>query len=185
MKICIFCSAGSGLPQAYHNAAAETGTLLARRGHSLVYGGCDHGLMGDIARAAARGGAAVEGIIPNAFRGDGDRSPYCTQVTYTESMRARKALMQERAEAFLVLPGGIGTLDELFDTTVLQTLGQLNKPLVLLNTEGCYDLLAALLDQMVQQNLLTTKNREFYRFIDTPAGCLDYLERCKGERDVL
>ena len=128
MTICVFCSSIDDLAPVYQQAAAQTGKALGKRGMTLLYGGRGAGLMGILAENAGRSGAQVVGVVPELFRGDGFLSPFCTEVLYTDTMASRKSVMQQRSDAFLVLPGGIGTMDELFDTSVLISLGQLTKP---------------------------------------------------------
>lgn len=175
MVICVFCSATSDLAPAYQQAALQTGKALAERGMGLVYGGRSAGLMGLLAEGAGKGGAEIEGIVPECFRGDDFLSSYCTKVTYTDTMAQRKAVMQQHSDAFLILPGGIGTMDELFDTSVLISLGQLQKPLAILNVNGCYDLLEQLLDEMTRQGFLSKEKRAIYHFVSTPEQALDYF----------
>lgn len=176
MTVCVFCSALDDLAPAFQQAAAHTGEMLAARGHRLLYGGRGAGLMGILAQGAGQGGAEVEGIVPECFRGDDFLSPYCTAVTYTATMAERKTVMQQHSDAFLILPGGIGTMDELFDTSVLIGLGQLKKPLAILNVNSCYDALRQLLDDMVQQGFLSEEKRRIYHFVSSPEQALDHFE---------
>lgn len=176
MTICVFCSSIDDLAPVYQQAAAQTGKALGKRGMTLLYGGRSAGLMGILAENAGRSGTQVVGVVPELFRGDGFLSPFCTEVLYTDTMASRKSVMQQRSDAFLVLPGGIGTMDELFDTSVLISLGQLTKPLAILNVNGCYDALEALLNEFVRNGFLSEEKRSLYHFVSTPEQALDYFE---------
>lgn len=176
MTICVFCSASDGLAPVYQQAAADTGKAIALHGHKLLYGGRSAGLMGLLAEAAGQNGGKVMGVVPECFRSEGFLSPYCTEVLYTGTMAERKTAMQQHSDAFLVLPGGIGTLDELFDTSVLISLGQLAKPLAILNVNGCFDALQQLLDTMTAEGFLAADKRSLYHFVSSPAEALDCLE---------
>ena len=154
MKICVFGASGSELRQDYFDAAAALGRALALQGHSLVFGAGDSGLMGACARAAAGEGAEIIGVAPRFFDEPGVLYPHCTRLILTETMRERKALMEELGEAFLVMPGGIGTLEEFFEVLTLRQLGRHDKPIALLNTCGCYDALYALLEELARERFL-------------------------------
>lgn len=141
--ICLYCgSRTGGLPE-YAAAAAEFGTGVAERGWTLVYGGGGVGLMGIAARAALAAGGRVVGIIPQALLEREQGLDEVHELIVTESLRERKALMFERSDAFVALPGGFGTLEELVETLTLRQLRYHNRPIWLLNTAGFYDRLLA------------------------------------------
>ncbi len=154
MKICVFGASGKELDQEYFDAAEELGRLLGEGGHTLVFGAGDSGLMGSCARGAAAAGAEIIGIAPRFFDEPGVLYPHCSHLVLTETMRERKALMEDEGEAFIVLPGGIGTLEEFFEVLTLRQLGRLDKPIVLLNTRGYFDLLRALLEKGAAEGFL-------------------------------
>lgn len=172
----VFCSAIDDLDSVYQQAARDTGRLLGEHGHRLLYGGGHTGLMGILAQNACEKGSCVTGVVPDHFRTEGYLSNSCSQVIYTHTMAERKAAMQRLSDAFLILPGGIGTLDELFDTSVLIGLDLLDKPLAILNINGCYNALRLLLDTMVAQGFLSSQKRSIYRFFAEPEDALYYLE---------
>ena len=145
MKICVYCSSAQNLDPALYEAGEAFGRALARRGHTLVYGGYNAGLMGAVARGAAQGGAPVVAVVPAIFDREGFVPEGCTQVIHVGTMSQRKARMEEEADAFAVLPGGIGTFDEFFETLVLKSLGQLPKPLAVYDLLGGCAPLRALL----------------------------------------
>ena len=147
MKLCIYGASGERLDARYFEAARDFGRLLGQHGHSLIFGGGAHGLMGACAEGAAETGAEIIGVAPRFFDEPGVLFPRCTRFVWTDTMRERKAIMEEESEAFLVLPGGIGTLEEFFETLTLKQLGLHGKPIALLNTLGYYDALRQLLEQ--------------------------------------
>ena len=114
MVICIYGASSDQIDPAYLRAGEELGLAMARRGHSLVFGGGGHGLMGAVARGMTQGGGSITGVAPRFFNVDGSLYDGCTEFLYTDTMRERKALMEERADAFVMTPGGIGTYEEFF-----------------------------------------------------------------------
>ncbi len=154
MKICVFGASGHELKQPYFDAAAELGRALGLGGHTLVFGAGDRGLMGACARGAAETGAEIIGVAPRFFDEPGILFQSCTRLILTETMRERKALMEELGEAFIVMPGGIGTLEEFFEVLTLKQLGRHDKPIALLNTCGCYDALRTLLEQAARERFM-------------------------------
>ncbi|MGN0706518.1 MAG: TIGR00730 family Rossman fold protein [Faecalibacterium sp.] len=177
MKICVYCSSAQGLDPEFYTAGEAFGRELARRGHTLVYGGYGEGVMGAVARGAAEGGAPVTAVVPAIFDREGFTAPGCTEVIHVRSMSQRKARMEAEADAFAVLPGGIGTLDEFFEVLVLKSLGQLQKPLGIYNVKGCYDSLAALLEQGCAQGMIRPANRALAPLFTDGCALLDALER--------
>lgn len=177
MNICVYCSSAEGLAPEFYAAAEAFGRSLARRGHTLVYGGYNKGIMGAVARGAAAGGAPIVAVIPAIFDHEGFTPPGCTKVLHVGTMSERKAAMEAEADAFAVLPGGIGTFDEFFEALVLKSLGQLEKPIAVYNQNGCYDLLAVFLEQNVQQGFLSRTNQQLAPFFTDGEALLDALER--------
>ncbi|MBO0700644.1 MAG: TIGR00730 family Rossman fold protein [Zavarzinella sp.] len=172
-RVCVFCGSSPGARAEYKHAAAETGDLLARRGLGLVYGGGHVGLMGVLADAAMRAGGEVIGVITQAL---GDREVAHTSLTelhVVRTMHERKAQMAALSEAFLVLPGGIGTLEEFFEVWTWGQLGEHTKPVGIINTAGYYDGLIRFLDQAVAERFLKPRHREMLIVGDTPAAVLD------------
>ena len=177
MKICVYCSSAQGLDPAFYAAGEAFGRELARRGHTLVYGGYGEGVMGAVARGAAAGGAPIIAVVPAIFDREGFTAPGCTRVIHVDSMSRRKACMEAEADGFAVLPGGIGTLDEFFEVLVLKSLGQLQKPLAILNVKGCYDPLAALLEQGCAQGIIRPENCALAPVFTDGCALLDALEQ--------
>ena len=139
LSVCVFCASSSGLPEVYRRGARELGAELARRGHRLVYGGGDVGLMGELARAAHRQGGRIVGVIPRALVERELAYGPADELLVTETLRERKAEMDARADAFVALPGGFGTLEELLEVITLRQLRLHRRPVVLLNLNGYWD----------------------------------------------
>ena len=174
MKICIYGASSNRLEPRYYEDARRFGTLLAEGGHSLIFGGGAGGLMGACAEGAS--GAEIIGVAPRFFDEPGILYPGCTRMIYTETMRERKAIMEEEAEAFVVLPGGIGTFEEFFETLTLKQLGRHGKPIALLNTLGCYDAMQELLRRSAETGFMSANCLKLYALCDSPAAALDYVE---------
>lgn len=182
MKIAVYCSSAEGLAAEYYTAAEQFGRLLASHGHSLVYGGYGKGVMAAVAAGVHAGGGAVTGVVPAVFDREGFAFAGCTQVIRTQTMHQRKAAMEAEADAFAVLPGGIGTYDEFFEALDLKGLGLLPKPLAVLNTGGCYDALAALLADGVRRGMIAPRNAALAPMFATAGELLAYLEQQAGRR---
>lgn len=177
MKICVYCSSASDLAPEFYAAGEAFGRALALRGHTLVYGGYDQGIMGAVAKAAAAGGAPVIAVVPAIFDHEDFIPACCTEVLHVDTMSQRKATMEAQADAFAVLPGGIGTYDEFFEALVLKSLGQLDKPIGIYNVSGCYDLLRSFLDTAGQQGFISAENLALAPFFPDAEALLDHLEQ--------
>ena len=176
MKIAVYCSSSADSKPSWYAIGEDFGRMLARRGHGLVYGGYNQGIMAAVARGVAQEGGEIIAVVPKIFDRPGFTFDQCTRVIHTEDMSERKAVMEAQSDAFAILPGGIGTFDEFFEAYVLKSLGLLDKPIALLNVEGCYDLLAAFLDANTSDKLLTEENRRLVDFYTDGASLLDALE---------
>ncbi len=146
--ICVYCSSSNTIDERHLSLAADVGTRLAERGHSLVSGGGRVSMMGRVAAAARAGGAHTVGVIPETLMGFEMADTEADELVVTAGMRERKAVMDERSDAFLTLPGGLGTLEELFEVWTAASLGMHDKPVVILDPDGVFDPLFALLDQL-------------------------------------
>lgn len=175
--ICVFCGSSSGSNDAFLEAAHETGRLIAEHGFSLVFGGGGLGLMGATARAVRDGGAAVVGILPEFLRGLEPPLETGEKVELVRNMQVRKRRMIDLADAFLILPGGIGTLDEFFEVIVEKQLGQLRKPIAVLNLNGYYDPLFALLDHVASNQFVRPDLEKLFRVALAPDQAVNYLTR--------
>jgi hypothetical protein len=158
-NVAIFCASANGANPVYGEAAAELARALAKRNVGIVYGGANVGLMRVVAEAALAEGGTVVGVIPSLLVDAEVAHPGITELHITDSMHSRKALMSERSDAFIALPGGFGTLEELFEVLAWQTLKIHVKPVFLLNTEGFYDKLLAFLDHCMKEGMLKERSR--------------------------
>lgn len=174
--VCVFCASALGARAEYRDAAAQVGRLLAERGIDLVYGGATAGLMGAVADAAIAGGGRVVGVIPHVLVDKEVSHHGCTELHVVDTMHTRKALMGERADAFVILPGGYGTFEELFEVLAWQTLRLHNKPMCLLNTAGFYDGMLQFLDHCVAEGVLKPQARNILLVADTPEQALETIQ---------
>jgi hypothetical protein len=158
-RVCVFCGSSSGARPVYEATARELGTLLARQGIGLVYGGGNIGLMGVLADAVLEGGGSVIGVIPESLRAREVAHEGLPDLRVVHSMHERKALMADLSDAFVALPGGFGTLEELLEITTWSQLGIHVKPIAVLNVEGYFDPLLALLDHAVAERFLRPEHR--------------------------
>ncbi len=158
--ICVFCGSSSNANQAYFDAARKLGAEIGRRGMTLVYGGAHVGLMGAVADAALAAGGEVTGVIPRALVEKEVAHTGLTELRVVESMHDRKALMNELSDGFITMPGGFGTLDELFETLTWAQLRFHEKPIGLLNVNGYFDALLDFADRAVADGFIHCAHRE-------------------------
>ena len=177
MNICIFGASGRELEESYYAAAELLGSLIAQQGHTLVFGGGREGLMGAAARGAHEYGGDIIGIVPKFFDEPGIIYEHCTELIFTETVRERKQLMEERSEACVVLPGGIGTFEEFFEMLTLKQLGRSDRAIVVLNTNNYYDPMQHMLEDTARQRFMSRGCLELYGLADTPDKALDYIAR--------
>ncbi|THD84491.1 TIGR00730 family Rossman fold protein [Aliigemmobacter aestuarii] len=150
-SVCVFCGSRPGRNPAFSTAAADVGRMIAEQGWRLVYGAGDVGLMGEVARAAQKAGAATMGVIPVHLLGREQGKRDLTQMVITEDMHERKKVMFMNSDAIVVLPGGAGSLDEFFEVVTWAQIGLHHKPILLLDTDGYWQPLVALLSHIVEQ----------------------------------
>jgi uncharacterized protein (TIGR00730 family) len=153
-SIAVFCASADGARPEYRLAAAELGRTIAERGIGLIYGGGNTGLMGAVADAALAAGGRVVGVIPHVLVDLEVAHQGLTELHVTDTMHTRKAVMAEKADAFLILPGGYGTFEEMFEVLAWQTLKIHAKPVVLLNVAGFYDTMLSFLDVCDREGML-------------------------------
>ena len=177
MNICIFGASGRELEESYYAAAELLGSLIAQQGHTLVFGGGREGLMGAAARGAHKYGGDIIGIVPKFFDEPGIIYEHCTELIFTETVRERKQLMEERSEACVVLPGGIGTFEEFFEMLTLKQLGRSDRAIVVLNTNNYYGPMQHRLEDTARQRFMSRGCLELYGLADTPDKALDYIAR--------
>ena len=178
--ICVFCASSSGLPEVHRRAARELGAELARRGHRLVYGGGNVGLMGELARSVHEHGGTVFGAIPRTLVDRELAYDPADELVVTDNLRDRKAAMDAHADAFLALPGGFGTLEELLEVITLRQLRLHDRPVVLVNVAGYYDPFLAMVRSMVEQGFAPVGEGALFRVARTPAEAVDLAETGPG-----
>ncbi len=174
-SVAVYCASAEGARPQYRAVAEELGRALAARGLGLIYGGAKVGLMGAVADATLAAGGHVVGVIPHVLVDKEVAHDGVTELHVTTTMHTRKALMAERANAFLVLPGGYGTFEEMFEVLAWQTLKIHAKPVVLLNVEGFYDKMLGFLDHCDQEGMLRG-NRKILLVADTVDQALDLMQ---------
>ena len=161
MKLCIFCSANNVIDPEFFSLAEELGRWAAKNGHSIVFGGHDAGLMHAISKAAKEAGGQVIGVVPRKIEEMGRLSPYLDVHIPTENLTDRKDLMMAHSDAFIILPGGIGTLDELFTVAAAATLKYHEKPLILWNMKGFWDSLIACMDDLQEKGVIRGRWQDY------------------------
>ncbi len=175
MRICVFLGSSIGVSPAYGAAARNFGALLARRGIGVIYGGGSIGLMGLVADGASKAGGEVIGVIPDALRAREQDHTGLTELHVVANMHERKAMMAEMSDAFVALPGGIGTFEELFEVWTWSQLGYHEKPCALLNVNGFYDAMRAFIDHVVAEGFLRADHRDMLMVHEDPEELLDAL----------
>ena len=174
-SVTVYCGSNPGADPAFAERTRELGRLLAGSGIRVVYGGGHVGLMGILADSAMEAGGEVVGVLPQGLKDREIGHPGLTELHLVASMHERKALMAELADAFIALPGGIGTLEELIEVYTWSQLGMHRKPLGVLNVNGYYDALGAFLDEAVGQRFLRPQSREVLIFDADPEALLARL----------
>jgi uncharacterized protein (TIGR00730 family) len=174
--ICVFCASSSRLDKRWLDLATEVGREIGRRGHSLVSGGACVGMMGALGDGARTSGAHTLGIIPQSLVDIEVADRASDELVITEGMFERKALMIEKADAFLTIPGGLGTLDELFEVWTTATLGVHSKPVVLLDADGFYTGLVGWLRGLMEQNFTYPGAMDKLHVVPTVGTALDLIE---------
>ena len=174
-RVCVFCGSKHGARPEYADAARAMGSALVAAGTDLVYGGGRVGLMGVVADAVLDAGGRVTGVIPDHMSGREVAHHGLTDLRVVGSMHERKALMYELSDGFVALPGGLGTLEELFEITTWSQLGLHAKPTGLLDVAGFYTPLVGFLDQLVTEGFVNERHRRLLRVAADPAGLLELL----------
>jgi len=183
-RICLFCGANVGARSAYAHAARTLGAILAREGLSLVYGGGSVGLMNEAAEAALAGGGRVAGVITEELMAREVGHASLTEMHVVTTMHERKALMASLADAFIALPGGFGTFDELCEMLTWDQLGVHDKPVVLVNVDGFFDGFLLQLDRAVEDRMLKPENRAMLSVVAEVGDALPAARRWRPPGSV-
>ncbi|MBE6787146.1 MAG: TIGR00730 family Rossman fold protein [Ruminococcaceae bacterium] len=181
MKICIFGAASNLIDKKYIDATEKLGEYLAQNGHELVFGAGGNGLMGAAARGFKRKGGKIHGVIPTFFRDECVEVIYkeCDQLIFTETMAERKSKMEDLADAFIIVPGGIGTFEEFYEVLTLKQLGRHTKPIALYDIDGYYDKLEEFMEYSMNEGFINKVCKEIYACAETPEKVLNYIENDK------
>ena len=181
MNICLYGASSNKIDENYIKMTKTLGEIMGSQGHTLVYGGGANGLMGAAARGVRRGGGKVIGVAPSFFNVDGILFDDCSEFIYTETMRERKQIMEQKADAFVAVPGGIGTFDEFFEILTLKQLGQHKKPIALFNINGYYDNLLRLFENSAKEGFITEEASLLAPSFTNPKELVKYFENYKAE----
>jgi uncharacterized protein (TIGR00730 family) len=178
MRICVYGAASPTIDQEYIDTVEQMGKEMALRGHSLVFGGGGNGLMGAAARGVKEGGGHILGVIPKFF---GEENVeviynYCDELITPDTMRQRKQIMEDNADAFIIVPGGIGTFEEFFEILTSKQLCRHNKPIAIYNVKGYYNELYNVMESAIQKNFIRPTCRELYLITDNKEEIFQYLE---------
>jgi uncharacterized protein (TIGR00730 family) len=183
MRICVYCASSEHCDRIYHDAAQMLGRLLAEAGCTIVYGGGAVGLMGSLANGALAAGGEVIGIIPRFMTEVEWQHPGLASLEIVEDMRERKHRLLTGSDAVVALPGGCGTLEELFEALTLKRLGLYFNPIVLVDINDFYAPLQRFLDQMIEQRFMNAQHREMWSLVATPADVLPMIRRTPKWRE--
>ena len=176
-SICVFCSSSDSIDEIYFKAAIDLGCQIGDLNLDLVYGGGGIGLMGAVARSVHKNGGRVVGVFPEFFREKDEGFEYveADELIIAETMRIRKAIMDERSDAFIALPGGVGTLEEAIEIMSMKQLGLTDKPLVFVNTNNFYDGLISNLRKMVSLKFVKSSTLELFAVCPDPSSALEFI----------
>lgn len=182
MKICVFGAASPKIDSVFIKETEALGAELAKRGHTLVFGGGGNGLMGAAARGAKSENGEVIGIIPKFFEDENIEALFeeCDDLIETDSMRDRKMIMEEMSDAFLIVPGGIGTFEEFFEVLTLKQLCRHDKPIAIYNIAGYYDELQAVMDVSMAKGFINENCKSLYKFVYNFEEVFNYIEETDG-----
>ena len=181
MKICVFGAASNEIDNSYIEIVEKLGKEMAKRGHSLVFGAGGNGLMGAAARGVYSGGGKITGVIPSFFKEENIELIFdkCDELVFTETMAQRKAKMEDLADAFIIVPGGIGTFEEFFEVLTLKQLGRHAKPIAVLDINGYYKKLEEFLEVSVKEQFIRGGCKNLYFYSTSIDEIITYLEQDK------
>jgi len=176
MNLCVYGASSNQIEPVYLEEGERLGMLMAQKGHTLVFGAGQTGLMGALARGMAKYDGRMIGVAPRFFDQPGVLYEDCTEMIFTETMRQRKEIMEDRADGFIMTPGGIGTYEEFFEILTLKQLGRHAKPIGILNTAGYFDDLGRLLEDTAARGFMAESCLSLYHISAQPEELLAYME---------
>ncbi len=181
MKICVYGASSNQIDKNLIKVGEDLGEEMAKRGIPLIFGAGANGMMGAVARGITKGGGHMTGIAPSFFEVDGVIYDKCDELIRPETMWDRKTLLRDFADAYIVTPGGIGTMDEFFEVLTLKQLGRTEKAIVILNTDGFYDELLDLLNNFIKNKSVKKSVYELFYVTTSITDALDYIENYNPE----
>ncbi len=173
--ICVYCSSSNHVDQLYFETARELGAAIANFEYNLIYGGAHVGLMGAVAESAHKGKSKIIGVLPRIFKERNLDFKNADEFIVTHDLRERKAIMEKRADAFIALPGGFGTLEEVFEVITLKQIGFHNKPIVLINSNNFYQPLKQQIQQIINGHFANEHHKKVYFFADNVDEAMKYI----------
>lgn len=184
MNVCVYGASSTQIDNQYIEQTEELGRALAAHGHALVYGAGGAGLMGAVARGVKQAGGYVVGVVPSFLKVDGILFDDCDEIIYTDTMRERKQIMDERSDAFIVAPGGIGTYEEFFEMYTLKQLGRHTKPIILYNINGYYDSIVEMLHQTVEKKFMRSNSLHLISVVSDAGEAISQLTQQQSTVDI-
>ncbi|MCQ2554818.1 MAG: TIGR00730 family Rossman fold protein [Clostridia bacterium] len=186
MLICVFGASSTDLEKEYYDEAYALGRTIAESGNGIVFGGGNQGLMGSVVRGVESGNGYSLGVAPRFFDKPDILYSSCSEFIFTDTMRERKQIMEDRADAFIALPGGIGTYEELLEVLTLKQLGQTDKPIVIYNFKGYFNEFLAMIDSAVEKGFMKKEALRIFTVSDNPKSAVEAILREKeNPLDVL
>lgn len=176
MNICLFGASSEEINKVYFEEVEKLGKMMAERGHGMVFGGGKTGLMGAAVRGLSAAGGKSIGIAPRFFDQPGILFEDCTEFIFTDTMRERKMLMEENSDAFIIVPGGIGTFEEFFEILTLKQLGRHNKPIAIFNINNYYDDISNVILKAVDEGFFKKAHLDIFKISDNADELLNYIE---------
>lgn len=176
MTICVFGSSSERIDKEYLDTAEQLGKALVKKGHSVVFGAGKYGVMGATARGVASENGTLIGVSPTFFIEMDVLYDKCTELIFTETMRERKGIMEDRSDAFIICAGGMGTFEEFFEVLTLKQLERHSKPIIIYNVNGYYNSMLAMLDNAVKENFMTDDCNKLYTVANTEEEVFEQLE---------
>ena len=176
MNICVFGSSSEKINKEYIETAEHLGKTLAQKNHTVVFGAGKYGVMGATARGVSSENGALIGVSPTFFIKEGVLYDECTELIFTETMRERKGIMEDKSDAFIICAGGMGTFEEFFEVLTLKQLQRHSKPIIIYNVRGYYDSMLAMLDNAVKEEFMTDDCNRLYTVADTEEEVFYQLE---------
>lgn len=181
MNICIYGAASSKIDKDFISAGETLGEKMAESGIGLIFGAGANGMMGAVARGQRRKGGKIIGVVPSFFNVDGVLFDGCDELVRTETMRERKKLLGEKADGYIVTPGGIGTLDEFFEILTLKQLARIDKPIVILNLKGFYNPMIDMIESFIAGKTIARRVTKLYFLTEDIDAAVDYIKNYQAK----